>query len=80
MVCGALEGGGRIVNKVDLTIIGMNCDHCKTAVEKALQSVPGVTNVMVDRINGRASLDLDGTQATKNDLIKKVEGAGFSAL
>lgn len=31
-----------------LRIEGMTCGHCKMAVEKALKTVPGVTDVKVD--------------------------------
>jgi copper chaperone len=31
-----------------MQIAGMSCNHCKMAVEKALQAVPGVEKVQVD--------------------------------
>lgn len=44
-------------------IEGMNCNHCRTSAEKALQGVPGVTSASVDlqsreaRITGSASAE-----------------------
>ena len=31
-----------------LTVKGMSCNHCKQAVTKALEAIPGVSDVSVD--------------------------------
>lgn len=35
-----------------LTVSGMSCEHCRTAVHKAALSVPGVTEATVDLKTG----------------------------
>lgn len=53
---------------------GMNCNHCRMAAEKALQSVPGVTSASVDlaskeaKVEGEVSFDV---------LAKAIEEIGF---
>jgi copper chaperone CopZ len=44
---------------VELEVQGMTCGSCVKHVTKALQAVPGVTNVEVDLANGRARVDGD---------------------
>ena len=59
-----------------LTITGMTCDHCKVAVQKALESVKGVSTVKVDLANGVARVE--GTAQTEL-LIAAVEEEGYTA-
>lgn len=43
-----------------IKIKGMSCNHCATAVTKALAAVAGITNVTVDLGAGTASYDAAG--------------------
>ncbi|WP_420796047.1 heavy-metal-associated domain-containing protein [Deinococcus cavernae] len=43
-----------MMNKIELNITGMTCDHCKLGVTNALKSVPGVTDAQVDLKSGKA--------------------------
>lgn len=57
-------------------IEGMNCNHCRASVEKAIGSVDGVTNVEVNLIQKKAFVTGD----FKNDnVIEAVNLAGFEA-
>lgn len=38
-----------------VTVKGMSCNHCREAVTKALQAIPGVTDVTVDLATGEAA-------------------------
>lgn len=38
-----------------IIVKGMSCDHCRQAVTKALETLPGVTSVTVDLASGEAS-------------------------
>lgn len=67
------------LQRVELKIGGMSCEHCVKAVREALEGVPGVTGVAVDLAGGRATLDLDPAQATVRDLVDAVEDQGFEA-
>lgn len=53
---------------------GMNCNHCKANVEKAIGSVAGVTSVTVDLPSETAVVE--GT-FDSNALINAVESAGY---
>ncbi len=59
----------------DLTIEGMTCGHCKKAVEDALRSVDGVTQVEVDLDAGRATVEGGSLGA----MIAAVAEEGYTA-
>ena len=54
---------------------GMNCNHCKANVERAIRSVEGVTDVDVDLAAGTATVLGKHNPAT---LIEQVQGYGYS--
>ena len=43
----------------DITVTGMTCAHCVTAVTKELSALPGVTKVDVDLASGAVSIQSD---------------------
>lgn len=64
------------MSKKTIEIEGMQCNHCKMSVEKALNSIDGVTNVEVSLENKNATIDVDSS--VENSKIKEViEEAGF---
>ena len=59
-----------------INIEGMQCNHCKMSVEKALNSIEGVKNVNVSLENKNATIEYENE--IDNEEIKKViEEAGF---
>jgi len=61
---------------IELKIIGMTCNHCRLAVERALTEVPGSQAVDVDLHAGRAVV---AGSAGADELVKAVESAGYRA-
>ena len=61
--------------KQTFIINGMNCNHCRTSAERAIQSVAGVTSASVDLATRIAIVE--GT-ATPEAICKAVEEVGFS--
>ena len=61
---------------IKLKVDGMSCEHCKAAVEKAIQDVLGVEGVEVSLDEGfvvvRGAADVD-------DLVEAVKEAGYEA-
>lgn len=56
---------------------GMDCGHCRAAVEKALQNVPGVTHVTVNLETKQAVVDGTADEAA---LRQAVEEVGFKLV
>lgn len=70
--------GGKEMKKV-LIVEGMSCGHCKAAVEKALKSVDGVENAVVDLSNKTADVTL--TKEVSNETLSKaVTDAGYDVV
>ena len=57
---------------------GMNCNHCKVNVEKAIRSVRGVESVTVDLQSGVATVV--GDNVSDEDVRLAVESIGFSVM
>ncbi len=63
---------------VSIPVAGMTCEHCVATVRRALEGVPGVSDVAVDLQNGRVQLTLDHTVADRGRLRDAIATAGFS--
>ena len=61
--------------KQTFIINGMNCNHCRTAAEKAILSVAGVTAASVDLATKMAVVE--GT-ASAEAICQAVEEVGFT--
>lgn len=63
------------MNKTILKVEGMSCNHCKMAVEKAVQEIKGVEDARVNL--EQKELTVTGT-ATREQLIKAITDAGYT--
>jgi uncharacterized protein len=62
-------------NIVQYRVEGMTCDHCKSKVEEGLKNMQEVSEVMVDRVNNRVSIQTEGVA---DDRIREtVERLGY---
>lgn len=64
---------------VIVNVNGMNCNHCKMSVEKALNSVDGVVSAEVDLAAKNATVVLS-KEVDDNTLLNVVNEAGFQAV
>lgn len=63
---------------VTLDLEGMSCEACAPTVEKALRSVPGVTNASVSYTERRAKVAVDpSSPPSREALVNAVEKAGY---
>lgn len=67
------------VMKKSISIEGMSCGHCSSAVEKALRAVPGVTSVSVDLAAKQASVEA-GDSVSDEALKTAVTNAGYQVV
>ena len=70
---------GDKIMKVIVNVNGMNCNHCKMAVEKALNTVDGVVSAEVNLEAKNASVTLS-KEVAYSDLMNVVNEAGFEAV
>ena len=60
-----------------ITVKGMNCNHCKSNVEVAIQKLTGVESVDIDLASGCTTIH---GNPSKEDVVKAVEALGFSVV
>ncbi|UCG79420.1 MAG: copper-translocating P-type ATPase [Nitrospirota bacterium] len=73
------EGYDVLTSKVDLSIKGMSCAACVSAVEKALMELSGVVSVSVNLATERATVEYMPTAIDINEMIKAVKNSGYEA-
>lgn len=61
---------------MEITVKGMSCGHCAAAVTKALEALPGVSQVQVDLATGRVTFASVGS-IPQEDLAKAIKAAGY---
>jgi copper chaperone CopZ len=63
--------------KIKLKINGMQCEHCRMSVEKAILAVPGVKKAAVQLAGGTAEVVYDPQAASPEAVARAVEKAGY---
>ena len=80
----AVEDAGYAVSipiqKISFAVEGMHCASCVSAVEKALQGVPGVTGAAVNLATESAMVSFDASAVGSEALAKAVEDAGYTLV
>lgn len=63
------------MERLDLTIDGMSCGHCVSAVKRALEALPGVA---VDDVRiGAATVRYDEAASTPDQIVAAVAEEGY---
>lgn len=65
------------VKQVTLPITGMTCANCVSTVERNIKKVNGVQSAMVNLSSERATVEFDASLVALDDLIGRVERAGY---
>ncbi len=65
------------IRQVTLPITGMTCANCVATVERNLKKVDGVQVALVNLSSERATVEYDPSRAGLEDLIGRVERAGY---
>lgn len=58
-----------------LKINGMSCGHCTGSVKKALEGIPGLSQISVDLEGKKASFNNDGV--AREDIRTTISNIGF---
>lgn len=66
----------KMINNPRFRVDGMTCQHCKSAVEKALLEIPGVDAVEVDLRQGLATIK---GAPNADHAIRAIMDEGFDA-
>ncbi len=60
-----------------VSIKGMSCSHCVASTKKALEEIPGISNVVVDLQKGEATYDGDVDTGIVKEAITTI---GFEVI
>ena len=60
-----------------IQVEGMNCDHCKHAVETALTELDGVSTADVSLEAGNVKVDFDDDKVTIPQMKDAIEDQGY---
>lgn len=78
------KGGFQLVlpqkktRKVELSIEGMHCASCSSALERILTQIDGVEEVSVNLLTNRASLTYDMKQVKLNEILARIKKGGYT--
>jgi copper chaperone len=64
---------------MEITVKGMSCGHCAAAVTKALEALPGVSQVQVDLATGRVTFATANPIAPQ-ELGRVIKSAGYEMV
>lgn len=63
----------------EIKVKGMSCGHCAAAVTKALQSLPGVSEVQVDLAGGRVNYQ-SASPVSPEEVARVIKAAGYEVV
>lgn len=75
--CGCHCNDEAPARQTTFVIKGMNCNHCRTNAQKALESLPGVHEADVDLASGRAVIE---GEATMEEIQQVLATLGFNVV
>lgn len=63
-----------------LNVMGMSCDHCRTAISQALRDLPSLEDVEVNVEMGTASFKFDEDIIRLDAIVEAIEELGYDVL
>lgn len=60
-----------------LSVPEISCGHCKSSIEGAVATLPGVDRVDVRIAVKAVDIDYDGTDATFDAIVTAIEDSGY---
>ncbi|MBI3244000.1 MAG: copper-translocating P-type ATPase [Chloroflexi bacterium] len=63
--------------QLTLPVTGMTCANCAATIERNLKKLPTAANVNVNLASERATLEFDPAQLTQDQVIARIEKAGY---
>lgn len=63
------------MDKINITVKGMKCKHCKLSIEKGLSLINNIENITVDLLNNLVAVSGNGFDI--NEIKKEINELGF---
>jgi len=68
------------MEKVVLNVEGMSCAHCENAIKKAVGSLDGVSEVVVDLENKIVTVQYNHEKVTVEKIKSEIEEQGYDVI
>lgn len=65
------------MNKIVLPVTGMTCANCVSTIERNVKKLDGVDEAVVNLVTEKASVGYDPNQLGVNQIIERIERAGY---
>jgi copper chaperone len=66
-----------MTDELTLTVTGMTCGGCESAVKRVLSTVPGVSRVHASHATNTVAVSFDPAQTTRQAIASRIESAGY---
>ena len=73
------QEAGTSMKQTTVSVGGMTCGACTSAVEGAFKDVPGIKNISISLLSERAVIEHDPSLITAEKIAETIEDAGFDA-
>lgn len=64
----------------NLTIEGMTCSSCESAIKKSVKKLNGIKDIQPNHKTGKGTVKFDEKQVSINDVIKSIEKLGYKVI
>lgn len=61
------------------SVSGMHCGSCSLLIDDTLEDLPGVQSTQTAMKSGQATVELDLTQSTPEDVVAAISELGYQA-
>lgn len=61
-----------------LTVPDMSCSHCESSIKKAVGTLNGVENVIVDLATKKVSVEYDSAKVSVETIRNSIEDQGYN--
>ena len=68
-----------MVNTHVFEVSGMHCGSCALLIDDALEDLPGVLSTQTTVKQGRATVELDASRSSPDDVVRAIEELGYQA-
>jgi copper chaperone CopZ len=67
-----------MAEELTLTVTGMTCSGCESAVRRALSMVNGVVDTMASHRDNKVVVKYDATKADRASIVCAIQTAGYT--
>ncbi|MGX7417674.1 copper chaperone CopZ [Carnobacterium gallinarum] len=68
------------MEKMNVKITGMSCEHCVKRVEEAINGLAGIDKVKVHLKKGEAKIKYDSSLVTSKEIAETITNTGYEAV